>query len=112
MRDAFRDSAWLRRAECALRGLDPRLFSPAPSQPVDARVIAACASCAVQLDCLSAALREEEAAHARPAGIRGGYTAEARTHLRRRTRRAQPVWSPAFREWNAKKAARQKRSAA
>lgn len=48
------DTAWRTRGAC--RDIDPELFFPAPSEPMD-KAVALCRTCTVQAQCLAWALQ-------------------------------------------------------
>lgn len=77
---------WQERAECVIRRLDPALFFPGISEPVDPAAVSACSACKVRGACLRWAMRAEAASA--PAGSRiyrngvwGGLTARQRSNL-------------------------------
>jgi WhiB family transcriptional regulator, redox-sensing transcriptional regulator len=70
LREGGRDPAWRTRGRC--QSVDPELFFPAPSEPVDAAV-ALCRICPVQGSCLAWALQAGDL-H----GVWGGTTARER----------------------------------
>lgn len=72
---------WWHRAECHVRNLDPRLFFPAPGQPIDECVFSACGACQVRRECLRDAMANEPDISGRRHGIWGGLTARQRTLL-------------------------------
>lgn len=72
------DQRWRAVALCAQT--DPDIFFPENGHnPWIAKRI--CAGCPVRVDCLTDALQ-----HGEPYGVRGGFTANERKHLRRRAR--------------------------
>ena len=68
--------AWMRKAECVLRKIDPKAFFDTPTPAI---VFDACSACKVQVECLLYSFEAE--AGATKDGIWGGYTPRQRQEM-------------------------------